>query len=106
MSSSETPIEAPIVTPIVEEPRFPDDRQGHSFLIERYNTVAILHVEFSYKDDYESLFYVYDDYDFVFISFDFKILDWFKAFTKRMGMNQVSDDELVKHIAVTYWKDI
>ena len=106
MSSSETPIEAPIVTPIVEEPRFPDDRQEYRFVIKHDNNFFNFHVQFEYVRDNEDLFYIDEDDDFVFISFDFRVFDWFKAFTKRMGINQVPDDELVKHIAVTYWKDI
>ena len=102
-------MESSIVTTIVESPshegpRSPDDVKENRFVIEHDKTFVYFHVQFSYLDDDEPFYDIREDGDNVFIWFDFKILDWFKAFTRSMGMNQVPDDELVKNIAVTFWE--
>ena len=106
-SANETPMEAPIVEPIVESPSDegpmnPDDLEEYKFVIELSNSFLYFHVQFSYSDD-DLFFDIKEDGDNVFIWFDFSILDWFKHFAKNMGMNQVPNDEFVKHMAWAFW---
>ena len=108
-SANETPMEAPIVEPIVESPsdegpRDLDDVEEYRFVIEHDRTFLYFHVQFSYLGN-DLFFDNREEGDNVFIWFDFSILDWFKAFAKSMGMNEVPNDELVKHIALTFWED-
>ena len=64
-----------------------------------------LHVKLVFMDD-EAFFDRDQDSENIWLTFDWVVLDWFKNFNRRMGTNQVSDDEVVKAMALAWLEEV
>ena len=69
------------------------------FLVDQQGQPINLYVEFEYMEN--GFFERDDEEDEVLFTYDWVVMDWFKHFNYHMGIQQPSDEELVKNMALT-----
>ena len=74
------------------------------FLVDHQGQPINLYVEFEFMEN--GFFQRDDEEDEVLFTYDWVVMDWFKHFNYHMGIQQPSDEELVKALALSFMDQI
>ena len=80
-------------------------REYYNFVIHKEPNPVDIHVHLEYLDD-NKYFSMEHEHGAIWVEIDWMVFDWFKNYSRRMGINQVPEEEMVKALTLSLIDEI